>query len=86
MTHSLTAINGASQLKLPLLSRGAPRTTKTQEGLATFSEIITGCMDIFRLKRLALRIVAIDKALSGANFYELFEFLKMQQFSFYQTY
>jgi len=74
MTHTLTAINGASQTKLPLLGRGAPRTTKTQEGLATFAEIITGSMDIFRLRRLALRIVGIDMALNGANFYDLFKF------------
>jgi uncharacterized protein (TIGR02421 family) len=74
MTHSLTAINGAAQVDLPLFGRGAPRTTKTQEGLATFSEIITGSMDIFRLRRLALRVVAIDMALKGANFYDLFNF------------
>jgi len=74
MTHSLTAINGAAQENLPLLARGAPRTTKTQEGLATFAEVITGSMDIFRLRRLALRIVGIDMALKGADFYDLFKF------------
>ncbi|MFT6071356.1 MAG: hypothetical protein ACJAT2_000538 [Bacteriovoracaceae bacterium] len=73
MTHSLTAINGSKQ-ELPLFGSGAPRTTKTQEGLATFSEIITGNMDILRLKRLALRIVGIDKALKGADFYDLYDF------------
>ncbi|PIK14796.1 tyrosine/phenylalanine carboxypeptidase domain-containing protein [Halobacteriovorax sp. JY17] len=74
MTHSLTAINGSLQEKLPLLSMGAARTTKTQEGLATFSEIITGSLDLSRLKRICLRVIALDMALNGADFYELFNF------------
>src|SRR5690606_5694975 len=45
-----------------------------QEGLATFAEVITGAIDLSRLKRLALRIIAIDRALSGANFVETFEY------------
>lgn len=74
MTHSLTVINGSQQPILKTLSLGAPRTTATQEGLATFSEVITGNMDLNRLNRLALRIVAIDKALRGADFIEVFKF------------
>ncbi len=74
MTHALTALNGEKQPILKCLSRGSLRTLKTQEGLATFSEIITGAMDIHRLKRLALRVLAIDRALKGANFQETFEF------------
>lgn len=74
MTHTLTAVNGGLQTNLPLLSLGAPRTTKTQEGLATFSEVITGNMDLHRLKRIALRVMAIDLALRGADFYDLYQF------------
>lgn len=74
MTHSLTALNGESQPILKCLGRGALRTLKTQEGLATFAELITGSMDIQRLKRLALRILAIDIALNGASFLDVFEF------------
>lgn len=74
MTHSLTAINGSQQKNLLLLSMGSPRTTKTQEGLATFSETITGSLDLKRLVRISLRVVAIDMALNGANFYDLFDF------------
>lgn len=74
MTHSLTAINGSYQMQMPLMAQGAPRTSKTQEGLATFSEIMTGSMDLLRLKRLALRLIAIDMALAGADFYDLFRF------------
>ncbi len=74
MTHSLTAINGSLQTKLPILGLGAPRTTKTQEGLATFAEIITGSLDLARLKRLALRVIALEMALEGADFYDLYDF------------
>lgn len=74
MTHSLTAINGSEQKILSCLGRGSLRTLKTQEGLATFSEVITGGMDIRRLTRLALRILAIDLALNGASFLDIFEF------------
>lgn len=74
LVHSLTAINGSLQTQLPLLAMGAPRTTKTQEGLATFSEIITGSLDLSRLKRISLRVIALEMALEGANFYEVFDF------------
>ncbi|SMF82248.1 tyrosine/phenylalanine carboxypeptidase domain-containing protein [Pseudobacteriovorax antillogorgiicola] len=74
MTHSLTAINGQHQSVLKVLGRGSPRTTKTQEGLATFSEVITGAIDIQRLDRLALRVLATELALDGADFIDVFEF------------
>jgi uncharacterized protein (TIGR02421 family) len=74
MTHTLTGINGSLQKTLTIMGQGAPRTTKTQEGLATFSEVITGTMDLARLKRLALRVIAIDMALAGADFYDLYYF------------
>lgn len=74
MVHSLTAINGRRQSVLPSLGLGAPRTTATQEGLATFAETITGTMDLARMKRISLRIVAIEKALQGADFIDIFKF------------
>lgn len=74
MTHSLTSINGEAQPILKLMAKGTLRTLTTQEGLATFAEVITGSMDIHRLKRLALRTVAIEMALCGANFVEVFEY------------
>ncbi len=73
-THTLTSINGSLQEQLPLMAYGAPRTTKTQEGLATFSEVITGLLDLDRLKRLSLRVLAIDMALDGADLYDLNNF------------
>ncbi len=75
-THSLTAINGSLQSRLPLMAYGAPRTTKTQEGLATFSEVVTGLLDLDRLKRISLRVIAIDMAIEGADLYQLFDFFR----------
>jgi uncharacterized protein (TIGR02421 family) len=72
--HSLTALNGREQPHLKSLARSAPRVTATQEGLATFAELMTGAIDLPRLKRLSLRILAIDMALSGADFVEVFRF------------
>src|SRR5580765_4394513 len=70
--HTLTALNGQHQPHLKVLGLGAPRTTRTQEGLATFAEIITGAMDISRLRRIALRVVMVKRALEGADFVEVF--------------
>lgn len=70
--HTLTALNGRHQPHLQVLGLGAPRTTRTQEGLATFAEIITGAIDISRLRRIALRVVMVKKALDGADFIEVF--------------
>lgn len=72
--HSLTALNGRAQPHLATLGRSAPRITATQEGLATFAELITGTIDIQRLKRISLRILAIELALSGADFIEVFKY------------
>ncbi|NCQ60975.1 MAG: DUF1704 domain-containing protein [Myxococcales bacterium] len=72
--HSLTALNGRRQPHLKSLGLGAPRTTATQEGLATFAELVTGSIDIARLRRVALRVLAIDMALEGANFIEVFRY------------
>src|SRR3546814_13767213 len=72
--HTLTGLNGREQPWLKSMARGAPRTTATQEGLATLSEMLSGAMDIGRMNRISLRIVAIDKAIHGADFIEVFRF------------
>jgi uncharacterized protein (TIGR02421 family) len=74
MVHALTARNGLQQPTMKTLGRGSPRTTATQEGLATFSELVTGSIDLKRLLRIALRTIAIDRALNGANFQETYDF------------
>jgi len=72
--HSLTALNGQQQAVLPSMSLSSPRTTATQEGLATFAEQITGSIDIERMKRVSLRIEAVAMALDGADFLEVFRY------------
>ena len=72
--HSLTGLNGREQPHLKSLSRSSPRVTATQEGLAVFAELMSGSIDIERMKRISLRIVAIHKALSGADFIDVFTY------------
>jgi uncharacterized protein (TIGR02421 family) len=72
--HSLTAINGKRQTHIQSFGLGAPRTTGSQEGLATFAELVTGVMDINRVERLALRVIAIDRVLNGADFVDTYRF------------
>ena len=72
--HSLTALNGRLQPVLRSLELPSPRTTGTQEGLATFAEQITGTLDIERMKRVSLRIEAVAMALEGADFIQVFEY------------
>ena len=72
--HSLTALNGREQPVLQSLSLASPRTTATQEGLATFAEQITGSIDLERMKRVSLRIEAVAMALDGADFLQVFRY------------
>lgn len=72
--HTLTAINGRAQPHFASLAGSSPRITATQEGLATFAELITGHIDIERMKRISLRILTIDMALRGADFIDVFRF------------
>jgi uncharacterized protein (TIGR02421 family) len=72
--HSLTALNGRRQPLLASLARTSPRVTATQEGLAVFAELMSGAIDITRLKRISLRILAIDMALNGADFVEVYKY------------
>jgi uncharacterized protein (TIGR02421 family) len=72
--HSLTALNGRRQPLLTSLARTSPRVTATQEGLAVFAELMSGAIDITRLKRISLRILAIDMALNGADFVEVYKY------------
>ena len=72
--HALTSLNGREQPHLRTLGLGAPRTTATQEGLATFAEMITNAIDLARLRRLALRVKAVHLALDGADFIDVFRF------------
>lgn len=72
--HTATQLNGRKQGNLRSLGLGAPRTTRTQEGIAVLAELITFSIDITRLRRVALRVIAVQMALDGADFIEVFKF------------
>ncbi|GAA0815131.1 flavohemoglobin expression-modulating QEGLA motif protein [Colwellia asteriadis] len=72
--HVATSINGLNQQHLKILAAGHPGTTKTQEGLAVFSEYITNSIDLDRLRRLADRIIAIQMAIEGADFLDVYHY------------
>ena len=70
--HVGTGINGRAQVDLPILAVGHPGTTRTQEGLAVFSEFVSGHLDLDRLRRLANRVLAVQLVIDGADFVELY--------------
>ena len=70
--HVATGVNGKAQPDLPSLALGHPGTTRTQEGLAVFSEFVSGTLELDRLKRLAERVLAVQMAVEGANFIDVY--------------
>ena len=72
--HVATSINGIGQKHLRVLGVPHPGTIKTQEGLAVFAELITGTMDLERLRRLADRAIAIQMAIDGADFIQVYQY------------
>ena len=72
--HVATSLNGLGQTDLKILGASHPGTTRTQEGLAVFAELITGSMDIDRFRRLADRIITIQMAIEGADFVDVFRY------------
>ncbi len=72
--HVATSLNGQAQDQLPILGAGHAGTTRTQEGLAVFAELISGTLDPSRLRRLADRVLAIQMAIDGADFLEVYRY------------
>jgi uncharacterized protein (TIGR02421 family) len=70
--HVATSLNGRAQTELPILAIGHPGTTRTQEGLAVYSEYLSGTLELDRLRRLADRIVAVQLVADGADFVETY--------------
>lgn len=75
--HLVTTFN-AMQQPLQLFFNGFPRNTETQEGLAVFSEYMSGCLTLHRLKELAYRVLAVDSLLKGYSFADTFDLLFSQ--------
>lgn len=76
--HVATSLNGQTQSELPILAASHAGTTKTQEGLAVFAELISGTIDLDRFQRLADRVLAIQMAIDGADFIEVYRFFLEQ--------
>ena len=74
LVHVATTINGRAQESMRILGANYGAVTKTQEGLAVFSEFITGSIDIERMRRLVDRVLAIRMAIDGADFIEVYRF------------
>lgn len=72
--HVCTSLNGRAQADLPILAASHAGTTRTQEGLAVFAEFITGSLEPDRLRRLADRVLAIQMAIEGADFLDIYRY------------
>ena len=72
--HVATTLNGRHQSNIKILGSKTGSITKTQEGLAVFSEFITGCIDVNRMYRISDRVIAIQMAIDGADFIEVYRF------------
>lgn len=84
--HIATTLNGLNQPFCTFLAKGPPSATITQEGLAIIMEVLAFASHPNRLKRLTDRIRAIDLAGRGANFLEVFDFLRQRGVADQQAY
>ncbi|MHA7057260.1 flavohemoglobin expression-modulating QEGLA motif protein [Aquimarina sp. M1] len=75
--HMVTTFNGKSQ-PLKIFSNGFVKNTETQEGLAVFSEFMSGCLTLKRMKELAYRVIAADSLIKGYDFKDTFDLLYSQ--------
>lgn len=72
--HMVTTMNGVLH-KLKIFSHGFPNNVETQEGLAVFSEYMSGNLTVKRLKELAYRVLAVDSLAKGYSFSRTFRLL-----------
>lgn len=72
--HLVTTYNGLLQ-PLKIFSNGFPRNVETQEGLAVFSEYMSGSLTLKRLKELAYRVIASDTLIKGYDFSDTFDLI-----------
>ena len=75
--HMVTTFNGLSQ-SLKIFHNGFPTNVETQEGLAVFSEYMSGCLTLYRLKELSYRVLAADSLRKGFDFCGTFDLLHNQ--------
>ena len=72
--HALTTMNASAQ-PLSLLSLGLPNNTHTQEGLAIFSEHLSGNFTVKRFHELSLRVIAVEHMIKYQDFPKTFNYL-----------
>lgn len=72
--HMVTTMNGLLH-PLKIFSHGFPNNVETQEGLAVFSEYMSGNLTIKRLKELAYRVIAVYSLAKGYSFSKTFRLL-----------
>ena len=72
--HMVTTMNGLLH-PLKIFSHGFPNNVETQEGLAVFSEYMSGSLTVRRLKELAYRVLAVDSLAKGYPFSKTFRLL-----------
>ncbi|NND61966.1 MAG: DUF1704 domain-containing protein [Flavobacteriaceae bacterium] len=75
--HMVTTFNGLNQT-LKIFHNGFPKNVETQEGLAVFSEYMSGCLTLYRLKELSYRVLAADSLRMGFDFAATFDLLHNQ--------
>ncbi|AUC15362.1 hypothetical protein BTO06_09505 [Tenacibaculum sp. SZ-18] len=72
--HMVTTMN-ALEHPLKIFSHGFPGNEETQEGLAVFSEYMSGNLTLKRLKELAYRVMAVNGLAKGYSFSKTFRSL-----------
>jgi uncharacterized protein (TIGR02421 family) len=73
--HLITTVNSHNE-KLKIFNIGLPNNTETQEGIAILSEYLSGNLILDRLKKIALRVLAVDYMCNGADFIETFSSIR----------
>jgi uncharacterized protein (TIGR02421 family) len=74
--HVGTTLAGRRQPIFRSLGRAVPCATATQEGLAVLTELLTGVCVPARRRRLALRLRGVMMAEEGADFLDVFRFMR----------
>lgn len=73
--HALRAVNGFRQ-PLAIFGYGLPGYEKTEEGLATYAEVLTGTIDARVLRNYAARTVAVAGLEKGWDFRKTYQELR----------
>ncbi|MFY9256392.1 MAG: flavohemoglobin expression-modulating QEGLA motif protein [Fuerstiella sp.] len=78
--HLGTTLNGVQQPYCTFLSKGPPSSTVTQEGLAILTELVTLSSFPDRVRRVTNRIRGVAMAENGADFLQVYEFFRSQNY------